>query len=85
MEPFNSEVIFDASFALLWIFATLAICHCVISAAGLHFCEAEILKIGNEELLDSLDEGLLIVGKDDVSNIIFLNKSARSFEYVSSK
>ena len=56
--------------------------HLVISAAGFLYVEAEILRKGNEELLDSLDEGLIIVEKEKIEDVIFLNKSAKKFEFV---
>ena len=76
MEPIEGQTIFDTVFNLCWLAATLAICHFVIASAGFLFIEADILRQGNEELLNSLDQGLVIVDKDDYDNVVFLNKAA---------
>ena len=64
------------------MFAVMSMSHLVISAAGILYVEAEILRQGNEELLDSLDVGLMIVEKENIEDVIFLNKSAKLFEFV---
>ena len=76
MEPIEVNTAIDSFFSIFWLFATLIICHFVISSAGFLFVEAEILRQGNEELLNSLDEGLVIVDQNDYDDVVFLNKSA---------
>ena len=82
MEPIDQSAITSSLYALLWMFAVMSMSHLVISAAGILYVEAEILRQGNEELLDSLDEGLMIVEKEKIEDVIFLNKSAKKFEFV---
>ena len=79
MEHFNFKAVIDISISFVWILLTLSICHITISTAGFLFVEAEILRKGDEELLDSLDVGLIIVDKDDNNEVIFLNESAKKF------
>ena len=38
--------------------------HVIITSAGLLFVEAEILRCGNEHILDSLQEGVIIFSED---------------------
>ena len=38
--------------------------HVLIKSAGLLFVEAEILRCGNESILDSLQEGVIILSED---------------------
>ena len=61
MEPLDANLIVETLFAFFWLFTTLTICHFVITSAGFLFIEAEILREGNEDLLNNLDEGLVIV------------------------
>ena len=43
------------------------------------YAEAIILRTGNEQLLDNLEEGVIIQEKD-TQEIIFMNKSAKNFQ-----
>ena len=79
MEDLDFKAVIDTLISFVWILVTLSICHITISAAGFLFVEAEILRKGDEELLDSLDVGLIIVDKDDNNEVIFLNESAKKF------
>ena len=55
MEPIAASTIFDTVLNLCWMAITLSITHFVITSAGLLFIEADILRQGNEGLLNSLD------------------------------
>lgn len=51
--------------------------HMVLSLFGKYYVEAEILRKGNDELLDNLEEGVLI--RDvSTSQVIFINESAKA-------
>lgn len=51
--------------------------HLVLSLFGKYFVETEILRQGNDELLDNLEEGVLI--QEESSNrTIFINQSAKA-------
>ena len=53
----------------------LWICHLVISKVGLIFIDAEILRAGNEQLLDELEEGVIIL-QAETKEIVFHNNAA---------
>ena len=53
-------------------------CHMVINAVGLMFVEADILRTGNELLMNDLKEGVIIV--DQESGLVkFVNNAAKRF------
>ena len=62
---------------MIWISTTLLIAHVIITAAGLLFVEAEILRCGNEHILDSLQEGVIILSEDN-NEVHYLNRAARN-------
>lgn len=50
--------------------------HLMTSLFGKYYVQSEILRIGNESILDGLEEGVII--KDEFTNeIIYINKSAK--------
>ena len=52
----------------------LIACHLVITQVGLIFVEAEILHIGNEQLLNNFEEGIIIYSQD-TREALFANKA----------
>ena len=62
---------------MLWVTASSLIAHMLITLAGLLFVEAEILRCGNENILDSLQEGVIIFS-EDTNEMHYLNRAARS-------
>ena len=46
--------------SMAWHSFNLWICHICITKVGMIFVEAEILRQGNEELLNNLEEGVII-------------------------
>ena len=46
----------------------------MITAAGFLFTDAEILRRGNEDLLNNLEEGLIILEEDNA--VVFQNTAA---------
>ena len=51
-------------------------CHLVIQSVGWTSVESYILKRGNEQLLDNLEEGV-IIQQDDNLEILYMNEAAR--------
>ena len=53
--------------------------HIIVTSAGYLFVEAEILRQGNQGLLDGLEEGLIILenDKDKQYSTLFLNESVK--------
>ena len=53
--------------------------HCFINLSSLLYAEAEILRKGNERLLDNFEEGVVIL-EEGTGNVSFANKSAKAFK-----
>ena len=51
--------------------------HFCITSAGYLFADAEIFHAGNEQLLDGLEEGLVILKEDDCLTEIYHNRAAK--------
>ena len=49
--------------------------HLVITKVGFIYIEAEALRSGNEQTLDNLNEGVIILGEEDME-IRYYNKAA---------
>ena len=50
--------------------------HAVMNKLAFVFIEVEVIREGNDELLNSLEEGVIIV-EDDCSEVCFLNSAAQ--------
>ena len=69
-------------FALPVVFVNLFLYHVIINWVGTLFVRAEINRMGNEEVLDNLEEGVVLLADDDQSNMVrFANKAARKFHF----
>ena len=73
-EPFTGDVIFQCVINVGLQAFFVWICHICIVKVGMIFVEAEILRTGNEQLLDDLEEGV-IIQKDETNEILFMNKA----------
>ena len=73
-EPFTGEVIFQCVINMGLQAFFVWICHICIVKVGMIFVEAEILRTGNEQLLDDLEEGV-IIQKDETNETLFMNKA----------
>ena len=62
---------------MLWISSTAIIAYGVITGMGLLYVETEILRCGKENILDSLQEGVIILS-EDTNEMHYLNKAARN-------
>ena len=60
-EPIGGREIFIAVSTMLILSLNLLVFHLIMSKVGMIYCEAEILRTGNEELLNSLEEGVVIL------------------------
>ena len=58
---------------MLLLALTLWMGHLVITSVGLIFVESDILRNGNEELLNSLEEGV-IIQTEDTHEVVFINE-----------
>lgn len=74
-EP--SSLVQAAIFYMLNILLAFTFMHIIVTKVGMIFVEAEVLREGNEKLLDNLDEGVIIT--DETSQVVlFQNKTARA-------
>mmetsp|Transcript_7417 Transcript_7417/g.8969 ORF Transcript_7417/g.8969 Transcript_7417/m.8969 type:complete len:113 (-) Transcript_7417:2337-2675(-) len=69
----GTEVILAIAY-LPWHNLNLFIIHTVLTKMGMLYVEAEVLRNGNDQLLDNLEEGVIIV--DETANDIFYYNSA---------
>ena len=64
------------NFVFLILGATLL--HCSFSALAYLFVDAEVPRASQEELLNNLEEGVIVVEKD-CSSVCFVNQAAKNF------
>ena len=81
---FHNERVDGQFFAQM--FTNMIICslcvwvaHLSLAKCGMIYCEAEVLRDGNEQLLNNLEEGVMIL-EEDTPNILFLNQAAKKFQ-----
>lgn len=51
--------------------------HVIVNAFGKYYVEVEILRKGNDELLDELEEGV-VIQEESTKRVIYMNQSAKS-------
>ena len=59
---------------MLWLSIMFWIMYLLITKAGMIFVDAEILREGNEQLLNNFDQGILIFA-EGTSELIFANEA----------
>jgi len=64
---------------VFWQLFNFAMVHSVISIVGMLYVETEILRTGNEQLLNDLKEGVIIMDKES-SMVMFVNNAAKRFK-----
>lgn len=62
--------------AMIWQFTNLLLCHLIINSMGMLFVEADILRTGNEQLLNNLKEGVIIMDQK-TGMVKFANTAAK--------
>ena len=60
----------------LWFVANIVLMHIVLTWVGQLFAESEVLKEGNVNILDNLEEGVIILKDDEKREILYSNTSA---------
>ena len=60
-EPFDGKLIFATISGMFMLSINLLVFHLIITKVGMIYVEAEILRTGNEELLNNLEEGVVIL------------------------
>ena len=64
-------------FTTLWMILTLTFTHLILTKVGMIFIDAEVLREGNTDTLDNLEEGVIILDETDLQ-IQFENKAAQT-------
>ena len=59
----------------IWLMSMVVAVHLVVTKVGFTYIEAEALRSGNEQTLDNLDEGVIILSEEDME-IRYYNKAA---------
>ena len=59
-EPIDSEAIFTCVFNMIVAAMNIWGIHMVVTKWGMIFVDAEVLRTGNEQLLNNLEEGVII-------------------------
>ena len=63
---------------LIWLFAAILTCHCVITKIGTIFVEAQIMRTDSQEkLLNDLDDQGVIILKKETHKVEFINKAIK--------
>jgi hypothetical protein len=79
LMPVTGNMLVMCLGGILWSSFNFFFTHIIIYHIGMKFIEVEILNIGNEELLNSLKEGVIIL--DEGTGLVrFLNKAAKVFK-----
>ena len=76
-DELNGDAVLGCFFNILWSVLVTLCAHVVITSAGLLFVEAEILRQGNDSILDGLKEGVIILS-EDTSEIHYWNRAAKN-------
>ena len=76
-EPITGSVAISCLMNMTLQSFFLWICHVCVSKCGMIFVESEILRTGNEQLLNDLEEGVVIVHPDTLE-IVFINTTAKA-------
>ena len=66
---------------MIWQAFTLWIGHLIIVKVGMIFIHAEILRAGNEQLLNELEEGVIILDTE-TKEVVFCNKAANRITFM---
>ena len=75
-EPIDSEAIFTCVFNMIVAAMNIWGIHMVVTKWGMIFVDAEVLRTGNEQLLNNLEEGV-IIQEEEGQNILFQNTAAK--------
>ena len=70
----EGKLVFMASM-IPWHILNIYWMHLIVTKAGYLYIESEVLRGGNEEILDGLEEGVVIIGEAN-KNILYYNAAA---------
>ena len=78
-QEITAGIVFEGLFTVFWLFMNLLGTHIILEWIGMIFVKSESIRIGNENLLNGLEEGVVILD-EDTTNVHFLNKAAKAFK-----
>ncbi len=61
----------------VWLTINVSIIHLIITKVGFIYTEAEVLRKGNDQILNNLNEGVIILDQEDLQ-IKFQNRAAQA-------
>ena len=73
--PIDSGVVVGLLTAMIFTALVITLMHILFNKMGLLFVDSEILRTGNDQLLNDLEEGVIIL-KEDSKKVLFVNKAA---------
>jgi len=79
LEPVTGIMIVLALGGIAWSFFNFLVTYLIITQIGLNYVQSETVNIGNEQLLNNLKEGIIILDKD-TGFVRFLNNAAKVFK-----
>ena len=65
-EPVDGEALSNLLISCIWQTINLLIIHLIITKWGLIFVESEILREGNNQVLDDLDEAVIVLNEQSL-------------------
>ena len=68
-EPVNM-ILSTVMFNMIYHFINLFFIHLIITKVGMLYAETEVLRSGNDQLLDNLEEGVIIFDENE-NNIVY--------------
>lgn len=74
--PFDSEAIIKTIVNMILVGVMVWFCHIVVTYAGMVFIEVQIVRAGNEQILDDLEEGV-IIQNPETQEVIYMNEAAK--------
>ena len=73
--PIDSGIVVGLITAMIFTALVITLMHILFNKMGLLFVDAEILRTGNDQLLNDLQEGVIILNEES-KTILFVNQAA---------
>ena len=73
--PIDFDMVVGLITAMIFTAFVITLIHILINKMGLLFVDSEILRTGNDQLLNDLEEGVIILNEDS-KKVLFVNQAA---------
>ena len=77
-EEVTVDKVIGLTIGLFFQFWCLFVIHIIITKVGMIFVDAETVRVGNDTILNSIEEGVVILGEAE-NKVHFANTSAQKF------